>query len=245
MGPIKPQHKTRTETFRAAQRKSNEHKERADCSVKAVAIACGTTYEKAHAALAKLGRKPRRGAKTDMILKAVNEFGYKTVTHKPEEFIKQYGGNSVNMRHVTPHQVERFPEVWAKNETYLFFTRGHVLAVVNGKVHDHTRGRCKHVRQIMKVVDEDVAGRNRVKVLDQTNCISQDDITYGEATTTKSGRSPRKTQIPVRLGGKLVGWIENVCGCPGYSYRPKGAARGGMTFPTIVLLKHSIEGEYP
>lgn len=205
MGPIKPQHKTRTETFRAAQRKSNEHKERADCSVKAVAIACGTTYEKAHAALAKLGRKPRRGAKTDMILKAVNEFGYKTVTHKPEEFIKQYGGNSVNMRHVTPHQVERFPEV----------------------------------------VDEDVAGRNRVKVLDQTNCISQDDITYGEATTTKSGRSPRKTQIPVRLGGKLVGWIENVCGCPGYSYRPKGAARGGMTFPTIVLLKHSIEGEYP
>ena len=66
--------------------------------------------------------------------------------------IARYPGAHKALRNVTTHHPERFSDVWRDGKTYLMYTRGHVLAIVNGVNHDWTRGRAKRCKALYEVV---------------------------------------------------------------------------------------------
>lgn len=142
----------RTGEFNQLVAESQSMNETKDCSVKAVALACNVEYVVAHKALADNGRRERKGAYTQEILNAVKDLGYKAESVMPMDFIRQYPkGHRDVLRSVTTHHPARFNSVWADGNTYLVFTRGHVLTVINGVNHDWTNGRAKRASLIYKI----------------------------------------------------------------------------------------------
>lgn len=142
----------RTEAFNSLCNETAARNEKNDCSVKAVALVCGVSYDVAHAKMAELGRKSGRGASTTSIELAVIALGKKVEPVNPKHVIKQYPGVHKNLQNVTTHHPARFPDVWKDGKTYLAYIRGHVLAIVDGVVHDWTVGRAKRVYRIREVV---------------------------------------------------------------------------------------------
>jgi len=137
--------------FKLMQNEANLCGETNDCSVKAIALAAGVSYNVARDEMAKQGRKPRAGARTHQITSALKALGKQAATVHPANFIKQYPGAHKNLRNVTTHHPQRFNKVWADGKTYLLYTPTHVLAVVNGVNHDWTVGRAKRVTYICEV----------------------------------------------------------------------------------------------
>jgi hypothetical protein len=132
--------------------KTSDHKETDDCSVKAIAIVCDIPYEEALKVATVHGRKPRRGMKTGQITKAVESLGFKLEPVDSKDFIAKYPAPHNGLQNVTTHHPDRFQEVFADGHKYLFYTKGHILAVVNGANHDHTRGKKKFVKSIWRVL---------------------------------------------------------------------------------------------
>lgn len=141
----------RTEQFDALCNSTVAHGEKNDCSVKAVALVCGVSYETAHAAMAAQGRKQGRGASTTSIELAVIALGKQVELVNPKHVIAQYPGVHKNLKNVTTHHPARFPSVWKNGGTYLAYIRGHVLAIVDGVVHDWTAGKSKQIYRIREV----------------------------------------------------------------------------------------------
>ncbi len=123
-----------------------------DCAVKALAVATGADYKTVHALVASLGRKPRRGTNWSIIDDALRALGFERVYVAAVHFIHQYPGTHWNLRSVTSHHPERFPEVWRDGKTYLFDFGDHVAAVVNGVNHDWTKGRARRARRVFSIV---------------------------------------------------------------------------------------------
>ena len=138
--------------FNALQTQSIRSGETNDCSVKAVAVACGVEYSVAHAALKKQGRIDRQGAWPNQIRGAVNELGFKLVSLRTSDIIGQYPGTHKNLQSVTTHHPERFAKVWAVVGTCLIYSAGHVSAVKDGKLHDWAVGRAKRATGVMAVL---------------------------------------------------------------------------------------------
>lgn len=122
-----------------------------DCAVKAIALTCGVTYKTAREVLKEQGRKDRKGTYRHQLAAAVKALGHNATSVSVDNFIKKYPGRHINLKHVTTHHPDRFHEVWEDGNSHLFFTHGHVLAVVNGVNHDHTRGHAMRVTTILKV----------------------------------------------------------------------------------------------
>lgn len=116
---------------------SNTARERNDCAVIAVAIACRTNYKTAHQLLKDNGRRTRCGAQMISILNAVKDAGYKLELKVNKDQAK---GMTVNN---TADKLQR--------GYYLVLTSGHILAVHNGKALDWTAGKRHKVLQIWKV----------------------------------------------------------------------------------------------
>ena len=135
--------------------RGTQSKENMDCSVRALAIVTGISYEDARTALADKGRKNRRRTPTHYLLDAVTSLGYQyRSVDICREIISGYPGKHKFKTRVTSHQMDRFPEVWKNRKTYLMFTRGHVLAIINGVNHDWSRGkslRCQVLYEVEKV----------------------------------------------------------------------------------------------
>jgi hypothetical protein len=53
--------------------------ERNDCTVKAVSISCNKSYDFAHKACAKLGRKSGKGMKAGVVLNVIESLGFQCV----------------------------------------------------------------------------------------------------------------------------------------------------------------------
>ncbi len=123
-----------------------------DCSVKACAVVGGVPYAVALAGLTALGRQPRRGVSTTMILDYVRSTGKTVRRVDQQELISLYPGAHKNLQNITSHHPERFNKVWANGKTYLLFTEGHVLAVANGVNHDHSVGRSFRAYMIYEVM---------------------------------------------------------------------------------------------
>jgi len=130
-------------TFDLVQRESVALAERNDCTVKAVSIACQIPYSEAHTYLGRLGR--RRGCgwyEMDHWRGMRHVSGYVDNLHKLGiEYEK------VEVRSKTVSQIVR--ELTSGH--YLVKVRGHVLALVDGKVEDWTEGRRHHVKSVYKI----------------------------------------------------------------------------------------------
>jgi hypothetical protein len=143
---------SKTETYQDMVTESFSEKEKNDCAVKALAITCCVTYKVAREALAEQGRKPGKGTDNLHLRSAIEALGKKAIARPVRGFINNYPSPHNNLKGVTTHHPDRFNSVWADGKSYLFFKKGHVLAVVNGTNHDFTRGRAFHVHTIWEVV---------------------------------------------------------------------------------------------
>lgn len=126
--------------------------ERNDCTVKAVALVAGVSYDIAHAAMTLAGRREKQGAKRYATINALVALGKKVERRYPPNFINRYPGAHSQLRSITTHHPDRFKQVWADGRTYLFFTSGHVAAIINGTNHDWTRGRAMRVAELYEVL---------------------------------------------------------------------------------------------
>lgn len=121
--------------FKKAHKFSCEANEHKDCTVKAIAITCDVPYKVAHKALANEGRKPRCGSYRHQQARAIKALGFdlERIKVTAKTMVKVKGDSAVSKGY------------------YLAYVRGHVAAVVNGKVEDWTDGRRHRIQQVYKV----------------------------------------------------------------------------------------------
>lgn len=146
----------RTEEYKSLRDDSADHGEMRDCSVIAVAAACGVTYQAAHAALKAAGRKDNRGATVLAIEAAVESLGFFLKPILPIDIIAQYEGchgrvlKSITTHH--PHRKNAVGRWWKNGRSYILITESHAAAVVDGVVHDWTSDRAFKVRIVFEVL---------------------------------------------------------------------------------------------
>jgi len=115
---------------------SRAHNENNDCTVKALTAATGLTYDECHHALAKQGRKPRRGCNFHTMGKrAAKELGFLMEALDWRDYDAK-----------TCISAERDRKL-AKGR-YVLQVRGHVAALVDGKVVDWSQGRRHRIRAV-------------------------------------------------------------------------------------------------
>ena len=146
--------------FRSARAVGNAMNEKNDCSVVALAIAFDLDYRHAHDAMRAVGRKDRRGAQDHHITQAIELVGGKIERH--EIFYKvdvKYGvesetdrGNNrftvCRKRGLTPNNVTEYID---PTKRYLAYTKRHVFAIVEGRVHDWQEGRKFRIEELIEV----------------------------------------------------------------------------------------------
>ena len=114
-----------------------------DCTVKAIALACGVEYEEAHTALKTFGRKHGCGTSISIMKKTARMLGFEMKYIDQDLFIQQYPGCHKNLKSVTTHHPERFNKVWKDGHNYILSCTSHVAAVIDGENCDWTKGRAK------------------------------------------------------------------------------------------------------
>lgn len=142
---------TPSNLFAAMHGESVAREERNDCTVKALAAACGISYDVAHEALARSGRKPRRGS--FLVARHFHMFGKNLLPVDPRNKINQYPKAHRKLKHVTSYHPRRFPNVWKDGKTYIARSHRHVFAIIDGVTHDWSHCRALRVVQLFEVVD--------------------------------------------------------------------------------------------
>ena len=122
-----------------------------DCTVKALALATGISYQEAHQELAARGRKRGKGTNFFGVTEAIQARGFEVTRVSPESFIRRYPKSHQILQNITTHHPERFNRVWRDGHTYLCSVGGHCLTVINGTTHDWTRGHAKRVHLIYRI----------------------------------------------------------------------------------------------
>lgn len=109
----------------------NTSNERADCGVRALAVACLCSYEDAHDALAATGRKV--GGKTwdRQLIKAAKILGYKL------KFCNA-SGTIANVKRELP------------TGRWIAHTAGHYVGIDNGEAIDHAAGTRRRIKYAFK-----------------------------------------------------------------------------------------------
>ena len=123
-----------------------------DCAVIAIAAATGTTYNRAHDALERAGRRTGRGSSLAQISAALGALGHVEECgelnplddgkERVRRIVKRKGGN------VTVATITRY---LSRTRRYVCWTRNHCFAVVDGQVEDWTDGRRHVVRGALVV----------------------------------------------------------------------------------------------
>lgn len=133
-------------TFESLCKDSNKYGERNDCTVKALALTCQIPYEQSHEVFRKLGRRKGRGFRTMLAFPSFRKLGFQF-----EKITNQYGGDTPlqpgTAYRYTPKTIGKL----CKKGRYLAFCRGHVFAVIDGKVMDWTEGRKHKIIKLFKV----------------------------------------------------------------------------------------------
>ena len=104
-----------------------------DCSVKAVAIACNVSYEEAHKALERSGRKRNKGAYKHQVLGAIGRCGCKY------EALDKWKGKTTKTLTLP------------RKDRYLAMTVNHAIGVQFGLVKDYSDARNFRVQEVYKV----------------------------------------------------------------------------------------------
>ena len=154
-----------SDLFQKMNRRSDRWRERNDCTVKALAIATGKTYEQAHGALALRGRNFRKGVTMSTLRLAASDLGFT----KKEVFCRRFSERD----HLYPPDKEKAAKYrrsrWAKGKTikaikphlpkrgaYLIETSTHVLCVRAGEVHDWTSDRRHRIVKVHHITRAEV-----------------------------------------------------------------------------------------
>ncbi len=155
MPRIRPEDRTYTQDFRALKAEGRQIGEHNDCTVIAIAAACGVPYEQAHAALAAAGRKPGKGASYFVMRTALAKLGKDVAARTAREFIAtRYPKAHRVLKSVTTHHPARFNKVWRDGRSYILCLKtNHVAAVVDGELHDWSRGRALQCDLIWEICD--------------------------------------------------------------------------------------------
>ena len=159
-----------TTKFRAMNAKSGERNENNDCSVIALAIVANVDYDYAHEALKLCGRRDRQGTFPNMFERALELIGGHYVArevfmpkrdaeailrHKdevePQELYPNKPYKTINHWVGYTMTVNRLEDYVDPRKRYVASTRGHVLAIVDGKVQDWTGGRRHRVLNLTEV----------------------------------------------------------------------------------------------
>lgn len=114
---------------------SRRYGERLDCVARSIAVACGVTYEEAHAMLTKCGRKRRSRTKDHVTRRALRLLGFAMVQYP--------------VKGRTVRTVERELPVGRR---FIVRVNGHMLPVRGGKVWDWSAGRLFRVREVLEIV---------------------------------------------------------------------------------------------
>lgn len=140
--------------FVKLQTSATERNEHRDCTVKAVALVCGVSYEIAHAALAAQGRQNRHGCYRPQQQRAIEALGFKVRKWSFQEYydmLRSYPTEYV-YTHITTHHMRRWRKNWEGcHPNMLLFTRGHVAALKNGEVIDWSINKSLRVQEIWEV----------------------------------------------------------------------------------------------
>jgi hypothetical protein len=133
---------------------TKHHNELNDCSVKAVAVLAELPYGEALYLLNDRGRKPRHGTfngtacSPEVVLQTL---GFKVTRVDPQEIIQTYPKpRQRELQCITTYHPTKFAAQWPAGK-FLLFVRGHVVAVVDGVIHDWTVGRSKQVFAVYRV----------------------------------------------------------------------------------------------
>ena len=133
--------------------------ERNDCSVIALALTCDTTYDAAHAALKKLGRRPRGRTRIGLTEKGALELGRKTIhwfgwDHSTPENIqhKALPIGSPLVKAKTMRTAERVLRKHFAGRKFLLFVEGHVAAFDGQSLQDWSKGRLHRIIKIIEVI---------------------------------------------------------------------------------------------
>lgn len=136
-----------------------EFTEKSDCAVIAFSLVTGMSYADSHALLKKSGRKDRKGTFMDTTCQALKEAGFVYRywgSAKKVQMVNSYPGiHGKVLKGITTHHPARFPDQWGpelKGKTFLFKTRNHILAVIDGKAHDWSSDRALRVIDVIEVV---------------------------------------------------------------------------------------------
>lgn len=115
------------------QRFDNESK---DCTVRALANAAGMPYKLAHKIMEKQGRQPNRGLYFEPLHQAYIRMGFKLMGVYGRTNGSRYIAGSLN---VEPKQGTTLGKILMELQSgrYIVKIRGHVLAVVDGKILDY------------------------------------------------------------------------------------------------------------
>lgn len=158
MPTIKSTDRMTTELYKSFQTEAAKLGENNDCTVRAVAAVTGVSYATAHEAMARAGRKNRQGAHISQQHRALRELGFTVIEHRASTVIQtRYPNGGKGYSSITTHHPARLQQVWKDGKRYMFHTRGHVLAVIDGQNHDWTVGMSKRVVWIFEVVKAPIA----------------------------------------------------------------------------------------
>jgi len=154
-----------SDLYEKMNRRSDRWRECNDCTVKALAIATGKTYEQAHGALALRGRNFRKGTTMSTVWLAASDLGFT----KKEVFCRYFSERD----HLYPPDKEKAAKYrrsrWAKGKTikaikphlpkrgaYLIQTSTHILCVRAGEVHDWTSDRRHRIVKVHHITRAEV-----------------------------------------------------------------------------------------
>lgn len=134
---------------------SEARNERADCTVKAVALVTGLTYSECHEALADVGRKNRQGLPYHFTRKAIQGLGFDVKDYYPASHSVSSDEREgvIPVRIKTATTAERY---LPSNGRFLLGMNGHIAAVVDGKLEDWTAGRRHPLIRLSEVVPKGV-----------------------------------------------------------------------------------------
>jgi hypothetical protein len=123
-----------TPLYKELSERATEYRERADCAVRALAVAADVPYAEAHAALAEAGRKRGRGTYHNTLVSAISALGREATRVRPER----------------PLTMKSVAEYYATGR-YIICVRGHFAGLAHGEVHDWTAGSRRRVKFLYRI----------------------------------------------------------------------------------------------
>lgn len=123
------------------------------CSVTAVSVAAGISFDESSKLLEAHGRKKGHGfsGATWNTRKIMEGLGFTVTDIRLRHFIRRYPGAHKNLKHPTTHHPRRFNNVWKDGHTYIILTPNHMCTVIDGQMIDWSVNRSLKIVGIMRI----------------------------------------------------------------------------------------------